>query len=311
MRGFVIQFPRETRACTRPFTSALALFSTVVLCFLSSLSAATGQVLADDNSQVDIVPASQAGMSHWVVQGIDQMQQQWFWYGLGNGPVASIDTISTPTVNLNAANNATISYGLPGSFSISVNYLLHGGTNVPIGPQYNDGIARSEVLQTVTISNTSSAMLPFHLYQYAHLDVLLSYGHQTAQIQGILGSPGPALELDQRPNEFDPFSYFRVFATNVNSAELAFVPDTLLKLNSGGPVTLGSPYGFGPIGPGEVTWALQWDLDIPAGGSAIVATDEFLQNLRNVPEPSAAGLIAAGFMTLFRSRRYRRGSTAK
>jgi hypothetical protein len=308
MRGFVIQFPRETRACTRPFTSALALFSTVVLCFLSSLSAATGQVLADDNSQVDIVPASQAGMSHWVVQGIDQMQQQWFWYGLGNGPVASIDTISTPTVNLNAANNATIGYGLPGSFSISVNYLLHGGTNVPIGPQYNDGIARSEVLQTVTISNTSSSMLPFHLYQYAHLDVLGLNGHQTAQFRGTTLTPaGPFIEVDQSAFPYDfGDSFEALVTTNLDLAEVAPLGQTLAKLNSGGPVNLGPPYFSGPLGPGEVTWALQWDFNIPAGGSAIVATDELLQNLRNVPEPAAAGLIAAGFMTLFRSRRYRR-----
>src|SRR5262245_2022739 len=66
-------------------------------------------ILHDANSTVAIDPTSQAGMFHWDLNGVNQLNQQWFWYGIGANAVHSIDTISAPTVTPKGPNEAIIS----------------------------------------------------------------------------------------------------------------------------------------------------------------------------------------------------------
>ncbi len=54
------------------------------------------QTLTDNNSVAQINPNSQSGMFNWSVDGQNQLNQQWFWYRIGNTPEQSIDTISAP-----------------------------------------------------------------------------------------------------------------------------------------------------------------------------------------------------------------------
>jgi hypothetical protein len=79
----------------------------------------------------------------------------------------------------------------------------------------------------------------------------------------------------------------------------------LAKLNGGGPVVLGPPFGAGPVGPGAVTWALEWDLQLLPGATAIISKDKFLDVLiTTVPEPSALALLGLGgaALALFKRR---------
>ena len=41
--------------------------------------------LADLNSTAQINSSSQSGMFNWYVDGVNQLYQQWFWYGIGTG----------------------------------------------------------------------------------------------------------------------------------------------------------------------------------------------------------------------------------
>src|SRR4029077_16491768 len=109
-----------------------------------------GQIVAltDNNSTVFLDSSSQQGMYHWNVQGVNQVQQQWFWYGIGNSPVVSIDTISAATIIQSGLNKATIGYANPG-YSISVDALLSGGPIVPIGPGYGIANAVADMAETV------------------------------------------------------------------------------------------------------------------------------------------------------------------
>ena len=79
--------------------------------------------------------------------------------------------------------------------------------------------------------------------------------------------------------------------------EANYYPVTLNSLNSGSPYTLN---GTTAAGPGDVTWAFEWDLTIAPGGSAVINKDKGLQ----VPEPSIAALalLSAGAMFLRRRR---------
>src|SRR5437763_11311154 len=106
-------------------------------------------VLHDSNSTALIDPFTQAGMAHWAIQGQNELQQQWFWYGIGPGPVASIDTISPPLVTPKGPNEAIISYANPG-FSVSVDYLLTGGSVLPAGGHANADISESIKIVNLT-----------------------------------------------------------------------------------------------------------------------------------------------------------------
>lgn len=284
------------RVNPRAHVTARTLIATAILHLCSALPAGA-VVLSDDNSLIQIDPATQAGMSKWDMQNLHELQQQWFWFALGNGAPASIDAISAPVVLASAPNHASISYALPGSFTLSVDYTLHGGTNVPIGPGYDYGIARSELIQNVTISNSSSAVLPFHLYQYAHFTLWGQFGYQNAEVDGFTGHYFEALHSASPWDYVDASVIGDAFP---NYAEAGLYPSTLMRLNSGNPVTLGAYIQFPPtVGPGDVTWALQWDLNLVPGASITVGTDEYLQNLRNIPEPTPFALLALGLLGRF------------
>jgi len=54
--------------------------------------------LQDGNSLVTVDVGSQAGVTGWTVDGVDNLRQQWFWYRVGSSSEASIDTISPAAV---------------------------------------------------------------------------------------------------------------------------------------------------------------------------------------------------------------------
>jgi hypothetical protein len=74
-------------------------------------------------------------------------------------------------------------------------------------------------------------------------------------------------------------------------------PNTLAELNSGSPYTLN---GTNSAGPGDVTWAFQWDaFNLGAGVSANISKNIDVQ----IPEPSSLALAAAGLAALCLLRR--------
>ena len=244
--------------------------------------------LTDHNSTAIIDPSSQAGMFHWDIQGLNQLNQQWFWFGVGANPVASIDTISAPLVTPKGPNEAIISYANAG-FSVSIDYLLTGGSVMPPGQHANADIGES-----IRIVNTTSNALPFHFYQYSYFN-LLNASSDIVQ----LSANSHGLLNDASQNSGSAALTETVVTPGANHGEVAPVGATLAKLNGGGPVTLGPPFFNGPLGPGAVTWALQWDFNIAAGGTALISKDKYLDIvIPPVPEPSAFALAGMGLLGL-------------
>jgi hypothetical protein len=100
-----------------------------------------------------------------------------------------------------------------------------------------------------------------------------------------------------------------VTTPGADHGEVAPLGATLTKLNGGGAVTLGPPFFSGPLGPGAVTWALEWDFVggannlLMPGGSALISKDKYLDVII-VPEPSALAFAALGaFGLIFLKRR--------
>jgi len=117
----------------RLMKSFLRRFSPITLSLLTaagvSLSGARAQIvtLHDGNSSASVDLGSQAGMYQWLINGQNQLSQQWFWYRVGNDASGqhSIDTIGGLTHAENA-NTVDATYTAP-NFSIELIYTLNGG----------------------------------------------------------------------------------------------------------------------------------------------------------------------------------------
>ncbi len=235
--------------------------------------------LTDNNSVARIDLGSQAGMYEWSVQGQNQLYQQWFWYRIGNGMQYSLDTISAPVVSSigNREVNATYTAN---NFTVSVNYLLTGGSIVGPGQFANSAIGES-----IRIVNTSAAALDFHFFQYSDFD-LGGPGNDTVQLtRNAQGLFNDAYQTDPRAGLAES-----VTTPGANHGEVDYYNHTLNRLNTFAGYNLNDVAG--PVGPGDVTWGFQWDLNIAPGGSALISKNNYLTVL--VPEPAALALASVG-----------------
>jgi hypothetical protein len=270
-----------------------AAITTVAL--LGLVGRSSSQILlTDGSSTASIDPTSQAGMFHWDVQGQNQLAQQWFWYGVGGGAVHSIDTISAPSIQNISAGETKITYASAGNYSVSVDYLLTGGPALTAGH-----IASADIGESIRIVNLSGATLPFHFYQYSYFNLDGANSDVVQLSTNARGLYNDALQT------FGTSALSETVTTpGANEGEVAPLGATLAKLNGGGPVTLGPPFFSGPLGPGAVTWALEWDLNIAPGSFALISKDKNL-NVLIIPEPSAFALLGIGACALSLRRRGR------
>jgi hypothetical protein len=250
--------------------------------------------LQDGNSTAMVDPDSQAGMFHWDIQGQNQLNQQWFWYGVGNGAVKSIDTLTLANVETVGQNKMIATYLSPGQFSLSIDYTLTGGSLMGAGQSANADIA-----ETIKISNLSGAVLPLHFYQYSYFNL---QGASTDMGELTTNMRGKYVDATQ----FNPNAGLTetVLTPGADHGEIAPLGVTLAKLNSNGPVTLGP--NTPPAAPGAITWAFEWDFagGILPGASPIISKDKWMEVLV-VPEPSVLGLLGVGLTALALRKRNR------
>ncbi len=259
----------------------LKLACKLVLTCALAVSAVTAQAqivtLIDGTSTAQIDAGSQAGMFNWFVNSHDYLAQQWFWYRIGDtGPESALNTLSAPSVLQPVANQVSLSYANAG-LSVEADYLLSGQT------------AGAKMNETITINNTTTNSLPLHFFQYANFDLgsadTVQLGLSGGKFNYALQTSGSLLLSET------------VVTPGANHGEAALFPVTLNKLYDALPTTLSD--AAGPVGPGDVTWAFQWDLDIPAGSSVIISKIKTLE----VPEPAALSLLVLSLGALALRRR--------
>lgn len=262
--------------------SSLAIMLAAVL--LSPASRAQVVTLQDGNSSALVNVNSSAGMSQWLVDGVNNLNQQWFWYSVGEGNVAApINNISTANYSQSAANNLDTIYANT-SYGVEINYTLTGG-----------GAGSAQIAEGITINNTTASALDFHFYQYSAFELLGTPGDSVSMNNSIAyqskGPSGIAEGIIAPPaNEFE--------ANNVGGPN-----STLSKLNSTAGLVLDGNPTAGP--PGNVTWAFEWDLSIPADSSTIITKQKDL-NIQVTPEPSTLSIagLACGALLLLRVTRF-------
>jgi hypothetical protein len=268
----------------------------LVVLFMLAVTAttqATLYTLTDDNSTALIDDSSSAGMSNWTIDGTNHMFQQWFWYRVGDTAEASIDTLvlivggATDTDFDGDDDTLYLRYGndqAATQYTVEVRFILDGASA---------GSGLSDIAEQLSITNTGTSPLDFHFFQYSDFD---------------LGGDGASNDTVQLANantvqQSDPdWTVSETVVTPAADAfELDFFAITSAKLNDGVATTLGNAFGAGPVGPGNVTWAFQWDQIIPVGSAFQISKDKNM-----TPEPATLFvMLAAGLPMLLRNRRRR------
>jgi hypothetical protein len=264
--------------------------------------------LTDLNSIVRIDDASQSGMFDWVVDGstgpVDHLAKatptsipgQWYWFRIGESDgEAPINTLGPVTATQVSPRDLTLTYTHGSGLTVQLTYQLLGQ------PTGFDG---SHITENVRITNPAgNPAVTFHLFQYTDFD--------------LNGSPGDdtVVQLDARTmQQFDGGVSFAQAETSTapplppapSHFELATFPFTRDKLNNATPTTLcdgiatssaeGACTAGTALGPGDVTFAWQWDFSLPTNSLVTVNIDKDIA--ATVPQPLSLLILGLGFVAL-------------
>ena len=233
-------------------------------------------------------------MTNWTVDGVNQLNQQWFWFRVGStGPEAPINSIGlAPIITTLGGRSAYISYYDPiKGYGVEVDYLLTG---------LSAGSRSSDISESLTITNGTASPMEFHLYQYSDFQLAGDNLHNTAQVgTDIYGKYDEAIISKSIPGNNSSLSE-TVVSPGADRSEVALAPFTFGRLTDGSATPLNN--SVGPTAVGDATWAFEWDFTIDPFSSLGISKDKYL-HWEAVPEPSAALLIPLGFFGLALLRR--------
>jgi len=271
-------------------------FAATVVGALALLAAAgtadaTIFTLADGNSEATVdtnsIGGTRPGMNSWHVDGVNQLFSQWFWYRVGStGPEQRINSLPimgefSSNTNFDARNDTmSVLYG-QGNLNIEIRFTLRGGTN---------GSNRSDIAEQIRITNNGSAPMTMSFFQYSDFDL---NGDATDDFVGILG-PNVVRQADSTAG----FAINETVVTPpANNWEVNTYPVTISRLDDGNTDDLNG--NGGPlVGPGDYTWAYQWNVTIPARRTFIISKDKSI-----TPAPGTLALLGLGGLAVSRRRR--------
>lgn len=264
----------------------MAMVAVAILVAVGSPAVAS-VTLSDGNSVATFDLDSAAGLKSWVVDGVEHINQQWFWYRLGtSGGEYAVNTLdpanyfSRVTDSNGDGDNETLYVRYAGTgLQVEMTFLLTGGA---------DSTHMSDMAETIRITNTSVAPIDFHFFQYVDFNLAGTAGDDTVVIEGgntVRQSSGDTYVAETVVTPL-PTHYTAGLATGLYSS-----------LTDGSPTTWGDVTG--PI-TGDVAWAFEWDRTIGAGRSLVISKDKNI-----VPEPATMVLMGAGLMMSMVLRRKR------
>ena len=250
----------------------------LVACFLAEVTTAQGVhavIVSDNNSTITVDPASQFGLRSWVVDGINQISEQWFWLRLaGESSQTSLDNLFLNKAESRPPNQIDLAYTeIFSGLKADLLYTLSGG---PIGS------GRSSINENITLANTGDQSIALAWFMEADLDLSGTSGDDLA----FGGTGGITQE--------DPHTIATVRASPAPDAfQIARFPVILEALTGNSIFNLddrGSPFG-----PGDATFAFQWNLSIPAGQSLTI---DISKDISPAPEPSTISLLVVSVLAL-------------
>ncbi len=244
----------------------------------------------NSTATIDVTPSSgnNGGMTSWVVDGVNQLRQQWFWFRVGSsGPEAPISSIGTVSTSLVGTRGLYTTYA-NNQFSVEIDYLLTG---------FSLGSHNSDISESITIANTSASPLEFHFFQYSNFQLAGGALNNSVTLGKNLRGLFNEASLSKNNNSSVSET---VLTPGANHGEAALDPFTFDRLTDGNPTTLND--NMGPTALGDATWAFQWDFMIPAGSSVGISKDKYL-HWEPIPEPSTAAILSIGLVAYLAQRR--------
>lgn len=268
------------------------LAAVVMACGLASGAAHAQSFLTNGNSSVTINAGSSTGMNNWSIDGQNQLNQQWFWFGY-NGSLQSINNLALAPVVQPSPGTLVTTYA-NSTFSIQITYSLVGGAA---------GSGTADLSEQIKIQNlTGAALSGFQFYQYADFSVNSSIVQLGKNLKGLYNEAlvtSGNVSVDENVDS--------ALAPGANYGEAEQYNVTLNKLNGGVPFHLDNT---ATNGPGHTTWAFEWDPTaamLGPGQTFIISKDLNIAGVSPVPEPAVSalvsiGLLAFGALKLRRSR---------
>jgi hypothetical protein len=258
--------------------AALALFLALVAATLPESSAQVSN-LFDGNSVVQVNVSSPAGMFNYSVDGVNQVNNQWFYYKAGAmSSDASIDSVGALTSSQSSARNLSLTYS-GAQYSAQVVYSLTGGSA---------GSGQSGLNETITFNNSSSTSLSLSFFNYSNYRLAGMSSGQTLQFGTTSIPPPPHYNNFTQTAGSVSLTEKLISAPTPSHIEAAQYNQTLSELNSASPATLND--NAGPVN-GDVTGTFEWDVTLAAGKSLTISE---LINITSVPEPSSTLMLALG-----------------
>ena len=291
MNNTIPPIPTKRKFLTFKKRQTQTLASVALLALAQSASAAS-YTLTDGNSSADFDTATQMNQSNWIVDGVNQVFQQAFWYRVGDVAEQSLHTLS---IVGQVASNTNLDPGLDtlfvryegDGFEVDVSYSLTGGTA---------DSGASDMAEQISIRSTSASTLDFHFFQYTDFDL----AGTEADDSGVFTNANSVQQFEAG------WEFTETVITPVpNHRNISPFANTLNSLNDGGPTTLSdTPLDGAVLGPADLTWAYQWDFTLQPegqlGGSFQISKDK---NLQAVPEPSSTALLGLAGLALILRRR--------
>jgi hypothetical protein len=265
------------------------LVSTAALSFAASAQQLLWEI-SDMNSlaKINVGDASRPlGMYNWLVNGQNQLRQQWFWYRTDPGVNAALNNLGPAVVTQPAANQLNSLFS-NGQVSVGVNYTLSGGT-VP------------DIQESIQIKNLSTAPVSFHFFQFSNFDLGASSG---ADAVGLSTSPltgrfSGAEQIKSTISLNESIISDTSVAPFANIGEAGDAGTLLNKISNGA-------YNLDPnnvLYTGDAAWAFQWDFTLNPGAIINISKDKTIQGVP-VPEPVTAALMGLGLAVLSLRRRF-------
>ncbi len=268
------------------------LFVLPLVGVLCQKSSAQSYTLNNLNSIVQINASSPAGMSSYLVDGVDFVKQQWFYYRIGDsGPNHSIDFLGNLYVapRTDPARLDLTYSDSPSSpnYQVRLQYTLTG---------QGAGSGQSQLGETVTFYNTSTASLNVRFFDYSDFDLARDMNDDSVTLSRT------TLGLSYRTSFLQTLGPFSVNSSaisgrnNSTHLEANYFENTLDNLLNGSPTSLNDTL---TATAGDLTAAIEWDLALAPGSSLQIS--KVIQLV--VPEPSSAALLGLGLVAWMVARR--------